>query len=238
LGAGEMAVGYWKAVMMAYQYQGAAATTKELLFGSKRLNKIGINGFNNVISGAKDKEGNLLPTEEMNDFYTKNIAHARRDAWAIFLLSTLSTLLLGYIRQKDDDDEEIPMVVGNAIRVIWGVKGETASMLPIGGGSDEYIKNFTTAIPFVRELQKVNNAVDHAFKYGLVMAYNGGVEPDPELDGMHYEYYKDAFYTKKSGPYEAGTAKSYKDFMDLTGLKNFRDLLEPGNRIDQMKRGI
>ena len=68
------------------------------------------------------------------------------------------------------------------------------------------------------------------------MAINGGEEPDPAYDSPFYQdVWKDAFYGRKYGAYEKGDAKVAKDLMDLSGIKNFRDLINPNYRIDQMK---
>jgi hypothetical protein len=234
--AQEVAVGYWRATYQMYKYFGVGNATKELLVGSKRLNKMGGHGIDNIMSRPL-KEGEQAPEGMQNEFYVKHAAHARRDIFAMTLLTVLSMMALSYVRQKDDDDEELGMLEGNAFRILWGVKGETLSMFPVGGGSDEYIRNFTTAIPFVREITKIKSMLDHTYKYGLAMAMNGGEEPDPNYDSQFYqEIWKDAFYTKKQGPYEAGTSKLRKDFMDLTGLRNFRDLFNPEIRIDQLKK--
>mgnify|MGYP001427137380 len=70
----------------------------------------------------------------------------------------------------------------------------------------------------------------------LVMLWNGGAEPDPEIDSeLYQEWYQDAFYQKKSGPYEAGTLKLKKDFIDFTAFDNIRDLFTPEVRIDQLQ---
>jgi hypothetical protein len=146
-------------------------------------------------------------------------------------------MLLSYVKRKDEDDEEIDMLTGNAIRVIWGVKMETMSMFPVGAGSEEYVKNFTTAIPLVREATSIIKMGNHAYSLGLAMLINGGEEPDPGYDSEYYEkVWKDAFYSRSSGPYEKGDIKLVKDFADLTGIKNFRDIFNPSNKIDNLKR--
>jgi hypothetical protein len=146
-------------------------------------------------------------------------------------------MLLSFVKRRDDDDEELSMLEGNAIRVIWGTKGETVSMFPVGQGSQEYVKNFTTAIPFVREFSATIRMLNHGIKYGMAMTMNGGEEADPDYDSELYQsIWKDAFYSRKSGAYEKGDAKIVKDIVDLTGIKNFRDILDPNYRIDVLKR--
>jgi hypothetical protein len=53
---------------------------------------------------------------------------------------------------------------------------------------------------------------------------------------LYQEIWKDAFYSRQSGAYEKGDAKITKDIVDLTGIKNFRDMFDPNNRIDVLKR--
>ncbi len=110
-------------------------------------------------------------------------------------------------------------------------------MFPVGEGSSEYIKNFTTAIPFVREFTAASKTIHHAWALAGVNIANNGAEPDPDLDSEWYQdAWKNAYYNRKAGAYEKGDAKIIKDMIDLTGIKNFRDLLDPNYRIDILKR--
>jgi hypothetical protein len=212
----EAAMGYWRALWLAKNAYGAKEIGKHLLLGSKRMSKNTDN--------------------KMGQFLTRKVGQARRDMIAMLILAVLGRMALMYVRKKDDDDEELGMLEGNAIRVLWGVKGETLSMWPVGAGGDEYIKNFTTATTYLRELQTAKKFASHAWNYGLAMTLNGGEEPDPAYDSEFYqEIWKDAFYSRKYGAYEKGDAKIGKDLMDLTGLKNFRNTINPNYIIDQMK---
>ena len=233
----EMALGYWKATARAVKLFGVGNTMKEFLVGSDTLSKLGLSGGVKTYVIKDPKTGKIIRSENVGDFYAKRVHHARRDAIAMLLLTVLSMLLVSFVKRRDDDDEELSMLEGNAIRVIWGTKGETVSMFPVGQGSQEYIKNFTTAIPFVREFTAVIKMLNHGFKYGMAMTMNGGEEPDPDYDSeLYQEIWKDAFYSRQSGSYEKGDSKLGKDFMDLTGLKNFRDIVDPNYRIDMLKR--
>jgi hypothetical protein len=235
--AGEVAVGYWRAVAKAIKFFGVGNTLKEFLVGSNTLSKIGMTGGVRTYVIKDPKTGKVIQSKDVGDFYAKHIHHARRDAMAMLLMTILGGILLSYVRRKDDDDEELGVLEGNAVRVIWGVRGETLSMFPIGQGTNEYLKNFTTAIPFLREATAVKNLLNHGLKYGMAMTMNGGVEPDPEYDTeLYQEIWKDAYYSRESGAYEKGDPKLVKDLVDLTGIKNFRDLLDPNNRIEILKR--
>jgi hypothetical protein len=215
--AGEAAVGYWRAVGTVIKNYGPGYALKHMLAGSKHMSNTNAN--------------------KLGALYSKKVDQARRDSIAMMMLTVLGTIALIYVKKKDEEDEELSFLEGNAIRVLWGVKGETLSMFPVGGGSEEYIRNFTTAVPLVRELTAVKKGVSHAFYYGVAMTINGGAEPDADYDSQFYqEIWKEAFYSRKSGAYEKGDAKIGKDFVDLTGLKNFRDLIDPNYRIDQLKR--
>jgi hypothetical protein len=210
--AEEVALGYWRAVGMATRQFGGQQVAKHMLLGSKRMNNSNMN--------------------TMGPLLTRKVHQAKRDAMAMFVLSALGMMAITYMKKKKDDDEELSVLEGNAIRVLWGVKGETMSMLPIGSGADEYIRNFTTLTTGVRELTGLWRMANHAGDLGLAMLMGGGVEPDPSLDSAAYQSaYKGAFYSKKTGSYEAGDPKLMKDFYDFTGLKNFRGLLHPEDRL-------
>jgi len=233
----EMALGYWRAFARSMRLFGVGNTMKEFLVGSNTLSKMGMSGGLKTYVIKDPKTGKVIRTEDVGDFYAKRVHHARRDAIAMTLLTIISMMLLSFVKRRDDDDEELSMLEGNAIRVIWGTKGETVSMFPVGQGSQEYVKNFTTAIPFVREFSATIKMLNHGIKYGMAMTMNGGEEADPDYDSELYQsIWKDAFYSRKSGAYEKGDAKIVKDIVDLTGIKNFRDMFDPNYRIDVLKR--
>jgi hypothetical protein len=212
----EAAMGYWRAVILAWRSFGPKEVGKHFLLGSKHVSK--------------------YSTNQMGNFMTRKVGQARRDAITMMIMTVLAMMARNYVRKKDDDDEELGMLEGNAIRVLWGVKGETLSLWPIGSGGDEYVRNFTTATTYLRELQNIKKFGSHAISYGIAMTMNGGEEPDPNYDSQFYQdAWKDAFYSRKYGGYEKGDAKIGKDIMDLTGLKNFRNTINPNYIIDQMK---
>jgi hypothetical protein len=220
--AGEVALGYWRAVGMAWRQFGGIQTAKHMLVGGKTLDRYNQN--------------------TMGSFMTNKINHARRDAMMMLLLTGLSMMALAHVKKKhsgdeDDDDKDLGLIEGNLLRLLWSVKGETTSMFPVGEGSTEYVKNFTTAIPFVREFTAGLKFFNHAYTLAGVNIANGGQEPDPDLDSEWYqEAWKNAYYNRRSGGYEKGDAKIIKDLVDLTGIRNFRDLLDPNYRIDILKR--
>jgi len=218
--AGEISLGYWRAVGMAIRQFGGLQVAKHMLVGGKTLNRMNAN--------------------TMGTFLTGKVNHARRDAIAMLTLTLISMMLLAYVKRRDeddDDDEGLGIIEGNAIRLLWQVKGETNSMFPVGEGSSEYVRNFTTGIPFVREFTAAIKALNHSYSLGAALMANGGVEPDEDLDSQWYqETWKNAYYNRNSGAYEKGDAKIVKDIVDLTGIRNFRDLLDPNYRIDILKR--
>lgn len=231
--AGEVALGYWRAVSMAWQYYGPANTMKALILGSKTARKFGSNM--DLIDVMDKSTGQMV--QRQGDLYSKKINQARRDVFMMAITTMLSMLAMSYLRGKDDDDEELSMLEGNVLRIIWGVKGETTSMFPIGGGSEEYIRNFTTLTVYTRELNAIKRFGSHGLNYIMAMMYNGGEEPDPEVDGdFAYKVWKDGFYTRKAGRFEEGDAKLVKDIEDLTGIRNFKDLFDPQDRVQQMKK--
>jgi hypothetical protein len=214
----EVAIGYWRAVAKLYKAYGFVETTKYF--------------FNFGKQGTK-----AISTATIGKLYTKSISHARRDAVAMAILTMVSMAALQYVKRKDDDDEELGFLEGNAIRLLWGVKGETTAMFPLGGGSSEYIRNFTSLTTYTRELNAAKKLSTHALSTLAALSMNGGEEPDPEYDSELYTaIWKEAYYNRKSGAYEKGDMKLAKDFVDLTGWKNFRDMIDPNYRIDVLKR--
>lgn len=213
----EVALGYWRAVAMAIKNYGPMNTLKHVFYGSDKLGRLG--------------------EDQMGPMMTRKVKQAGRDALFMVVLSTMAMMLLMYVRRKDEDDEELGFLEGNAIRILWGVQGETTSMFPVGGGSGEYIRNFTSLTTYTREFTAAQKFISHSYYFTLAMIMNGGEEPDNEEDSDYYKtLWKDAFYSRTSGAYEKGDSKISKDLMDLTGIKNFRDLLDPNYRIDQLKR--
>ena len=213
----EVALGYWRAVGMAIKNYGPMNTLKHVFYGSDKLGRLG--------------------QDQMGPMMTRKVKQAGRDALFMVVLSTMAMMALMYVRRKDDEDEELSFLEGNAIRILWGVQGESTSMFPVGGGSGEYIRNFTSLTTYTREFTAAQKTLAHMYYYTMAMIINGGEEPDTEEDSDYYQMaWKNAFYSRKSGAYEKGEAKLTKDFMDLTGIKNFRDLLDPNYRIDQLKR--
>ena len=235
----EVAMGYWRAVAACIKNYGVGQTAKQFLVGSPMLGKLASKVINSTIDVYTVTDPVTGEKKQVKgDFYSKRLEHARKDAVTMILLTVLSSMLLSYVRRKDDDDEEIDLLTGNLIRILWGVKGETISMFPIGQGSNEYLKNFTTAVPFLREATAAKNLFNHAWKTGMLMSVYGGTdEPDFEGDDtFHQELWQDSFYSRKTGAYEKGDSKLVKDFVDLTGIRNFRDLVNPQNRLDVLER--
>lgn len=219
--ASEVSMGYWRAVRDAWKVYGIPTTMKHLLLG----------GFTDA-NKLKSFGGNT----EMNDFYTRKTSQASRDMVMMGILSMLSYLLLSYVKKKDDDDEELSLLEGNAIRILWGVNNETASLMPIGTGQQDYIRNFTSITTYTREFNAVQKLGSHSVNLMFALMMNGGDEPDDSDSEYYHNVWKKSFYTKKAGAYEKGDPKIMKDFMDLTGIKNFRDLVDPNSRIDILKR--
>ncbi len=230
---GEASLGYWRALVQAFGAFGTKATLKQFMLGS--IPNSSYNGLTSITDIENPTDDTHIE-HQMGDLYARKINQAARDALVMMILSSLSMLALAMVRKRKDEDEPLSMIEGNAIRILWGTSGEAMAMFPLGAGSQEYIKNFTTALPMVSELTKTTKVVDHSLKALLVLLWNGGAEPDPEIDSeLYQEWYQDAFYQKKSGPYEAGTLKLKKDFIDFTGFDNIRDIFTPEVRIDQLQ---
>jgi hypothetical protein len=230
--AGDVAMGYWRAVYAAWKYYGTANTLKSFVLGGKLATKFGSQvDMHDVV----DPNTQQVIGTEKGDFYTKKIDQARRDAIAMAIVSMMGMMLLAAVRQRGDD-EPIGVIEGNMMRVLWGVKGETLAMFPIGGGSDEYIRNFTTISVYTREVQAAGRFASHAYSLGRAKLAGLDEMPDRDEDPYNYEIYKGAYYTRKSGFYEQGDAKLMKDFADFSGMRNFRNLFDPSQMVQQTKR--
>ena len=238
--AGEAAIGYWTAVGKAFKYFSKKDVVKHFILGTKLAEKYGstLNQITIYDPADLDKPIDQRRKKQVTGtLYKRKIEQARKDAIMMSILAMLSGMVLEYVASMDDD-EEVGFLVGNAIRIFWGVKGETLSMFPIGGGSDEYIRNFTSLTVFTREFNAISRVSEHAWNLGLSMLYNGGAEPDPEFDGFDaYETWKDSHYTRDVGNrYEKGDPKILKDIQDFSGIRNFYDIIDPSDRIDQMRK--
>lgn len=236
---GEAALGYWKALAQAVNYFGPKQALTEFFLGfvgEDNLAKIGMQGVGKTIE-VKDSRSDETITINSKELFVRKITQARRDAIAMTLLTVLSSLLLFRLKQRDDDDE-IGAIEGNLARLIWLTKMETLSMFPFAGqSSQEYVKNFSTVIPFTKEATAGIKSINHMMKYLMVMLWQQGAEPDSEIDSdLYQEWYKDAFYMQNSGAYEQGTPKWTKDLVDFTGFRNIRDIFQPENRLEQLKK--
>jgi hypothetical protein len=229
---GEATLGYWRALAQAYGAFGAKATLKQFLLGNF-TNKFedGVSKLT-YIDNAKNGKKEI---HELGDIYARKINHASKDALAMIILLSLSMMALGALRRRGDDDEPVDIITGNLIRILWGTTGEATSVFPLGAGTDEYIRNFSTALPMARELSRAYQTVDRLFKTAFVMIAGQGEEPDPDIDANWYvEWYKDVFYTSSSSGYPEGTMKLKKDLHDLTGYSNIRGLWKPEVRLKSM----
>jgi len=177
----------------------------------------------------------------LNPLYYKKAVHASKDLWASILLALGAAASVSYVKAKADDDEEINLITGNLIRILWGVEKETLSMnpIPVVGGADEYIRNFTSMTSLTREALLLGKTLHHAIAT-IGFHLLGGKENDLELEGVMKDILesleKDSLYQARSGVYEKGDYKILKDFHDLTGLKNFRDLFNPSEKLEMMMK--
>ena len=237
--AQEVAYGYWRAVYDMFKYFGPKTAIKEFLVGTTVLNKVfKTNGAN--VAWIRNPETGEKELKSIGDLYSRKAAQARRDAVIMSSLTFLSMLALAAVRRKDDDDDEISVLEGNLYRILWGTKNEATAMFPIGTGSEEYIKNFTTAIPMINEMQRMQKALSHGFNLGLALIMSGfELEEPTDYDSEYYDrVYTSAVYQRKSGQYEKGDLKITKDLVDLTGYKNIRGMIDPGSKIDYLKRNL
>jgi hypothetical protein len=231
--AGDMAFGYWRAVYKVWQVYGTANTLKHMVLGDKLASKFGSNVDTFFV--IDPDTGELVKKE--GDFYRRNISQARRDMIAMIIVTMMASGLYIMLKNNDDDDDDekaMGFFAGNVMRVMWGVKGETLSMFPLGGGSEEYIRNFTTLTVYTRELKALKAIGAHSLYYLLAMGMDE--MPDKDEDPASYKLWKNAFYTRKAGFYKKGDAKISKDLFDISGLRNFRNLVDPSVAVQNQKK--
>ncbi len=237
---GEASLGYWRALAQAWKlYGGKQAMTEFFLgyMGEDNIAKLGLKGVGKTVEMIDPDTNQFIENKKVGKFHARKITQARRDAVAMMILSTASMLVLAAVKKKSDDGEEVSFLEGNVTRLIWGTSMEAMAMFPAGTGSQEYIKNFTTAVPMVKELNATYKLSDHLLKSSLLLILTGGADPDGDFDSEFYQsLYDDARYGRKSGPYEKGDWKLQKDLMDMTGLDNIQGLMYPSIRVDQLKK--
>lgn len=222
----EVQYGYYRALFTVWKEMGTKETMKALLF-----------------SGVYPKK--FRKSTNMSNFYSRKMMQLSRDLTTSFVFLSLVMLSQAYLAAIDDD-EEVDMISGNIIRVLWGVDREVRSMnpIPIVGGTDEYIRNFTTFTTITREFQMVSRSISHLmallFVKGITL-FNGREllpedDPDNLLEQIYAMAHKWSYYSRKSGVYEEGDPKLLKDFHDLSGYKNINSLLNPGEKLEQMSK--
>lgn len=216
----EMSMGYWRAIVNIYQDHGIQQALASTFLGgwTKKVFK-------------KDFEEKLTP------FYKKRTAQARVDLTIGLLLTIAVWAVLRKIKEMQDDDEEIPLLAGNLAYVLMGVKQETAAFTPMPGiGSfDDYIRNFFTISTAVSDAKKLIKAVEHTAALSVYYAY-GREKPEDDDNSFFASIYRNNVYQKKVGVYERNTPKALKDFHDLTGYKNIRNMFNPEYRIELLSR--
>jgi hypothetical protein len=219
----EVQYGYYRAFVAMIRDYGPKETFKNLLLAG--------------VSPKKFRAQNSLN----NAFYTKKMMHLSRDMVFSLVLMLLVLSTQAYLNGLDDD-EEPDMILGNIIRITWGVDREVRSMnpVPIIGGTDEYIRNFTTLTTLTREFTMLTKTISHAAALLFVkMVKNGDLpeeDPDNILEDLYDLAYRSAYYSRKSGVYEEGDPKLLKDFHDLSGYKNINALINPAEKLETMSK--
>jgi len=213
----EAAYGYWRAMYSMWSIYGKKEFMKHLLLG----------GF----------APKMIKSTEVNEFYQRKAAQASRDFVIGILLASLSYLMLSVARSmNDDDDDELSMMEGNIMRLLWGVTQEANSMTPMPfiGSFDEYIRSFSVMSTLTTDVTKMYNSMEHAAGMSLYWAYDS----DGPENGFLNAIYTRSVYQRKVGPFEKGDPKFYKDLYDLTGYKNVEAFFKPEYRVSIMKKNV
>jgi len=221
----------WEGEQAALGYWNAMYSMLNLYSGRDFFSYLLFSGFSKKAAAKAAGTGS-----KVNSYYAAKAAHASRELILGAILTSLSLLMLGLVKRRNDDDEELALLEGAMIRLIWGMKQETTSLtlIPGIGSGDEYIRNFFTISSLVTDATKIYKATQHLMAMAIILAYDEA--PEENATGMMDIIYNANVYQRDVGPFEAGTPKIYKDVYDYSGLKNIHDLLRPDYRISQMAK--
>lgn len=162
---------------------------------------------------------------KVNEFYRTRAQRAGREVVAAFMMMVLFNALRKMIFD-DDDEEEIPWVTAQFARTFAKVANETRALVPLPkiGKMEDYVDNFTTFTTAFREGKTLAKFANNGINWMLYETTGGE------------DYYEQAFYQRRYGPYEKGDAKVLKNFNDLTGYDNIQALFEPGYKVKEQYR--
>lgn len=162
---------------------------------------------------------------KVNEFYRTRAQRAGREVVAAFMMMVLFNALRNMMFD-DDDEEEMPWVTAQFARTFAKVANETRALVPLPkvGKMEDYVDNFTTFTTAFREGKTLAKFANNGINWMLYQSFGGE------------DFYEQAFYQRKYGPYEKGDAKVLKNFNDLTGYDNVQALFEPGYKVKEQYR--
>lgn len=162
---------------------------------------------------------------KVNEFYRTRAQRAGREVLAAFMMMVLFNTLRNLIFE-DDDEEELPWMTAQFARTFAKVSNETRALVPLPtiGKMEDYVDNFTTFTTAFREGKTLAKFANNGISWMMYQTFGGE------------EFYEQAFYQRKYGPYEKGDAKVLKNFNDLTGYDNIQALFEPGYKVKEQYR--
>lgn len=162
---------------------------------------------------------------KVNEFYRTRAQRAGREVMAAFMMMILFNALRNMIFD-DDDEEEVPWITAQFARTFAKVANETRALVPLPkiGKMEDYVDNFTTFTTAFREGKTLAKFANNGINWMMYQSFGGE------------DFYEQAFYQRKYGPYEKGDAKVLKNFNDLTGYDNIQALFNPGYKVKEQYR--
>jgi hypothetical protein len=204
--------GYWRVMLSIGREWGTKEAFKHLILGG---------------GGAKKIENT-----KVNSWHARHAMHASRDFYTSIVLTMLASFLTSVVRSAKEDGEELPWITNHLIQLMWGIRQETTAFTPIPMvmNVDEYMRSISSYSTAFGDITKISKMGTHA-----LMAMIGSVvdEEDSEFWG---EILHDHYFQRKSGAFEEGTAKVFKDIYDLSGYKNIDNIINPDYRISNMMK--
>lgn len=135
--AGEMAVGFYRALIDTYKFYGFRQATAAI-FGSKKT--------------------------EVSELYQQKSQMAARELAVSLAMMIIGRMLLSAIPDDDEDDKSFSKIIAyNLLAVYAKADMETRSMVPmvIIGDLDNYFQNFTSFTNVGRDVGRIGNLLEH-----------------------------------------------------------------------------
>jgi len=200
----EAYMGWYVAMGKMFKYYGLGQASKAILYDTL------LPGFAKKSLKLSDE----MMTEDA-EYYRSRSAMAGRELLMALAFWQLYNVLRAMLYESDEDDLSYAELM--LMRSLVKVSNETRSMVPmfVIGKPGDYIDNFGQFTSALKEGKTAWNLGEHAFWYA-----------DYQVTGTDFAYER-GFYLRDTPRFESGDAKVMKDFSDLFGLSNMKDVFSP-----------